>query len=188
MLIRVTSLETVWPYSVPRLRADHPNTSFGLNPTAEDLAPFGVYIVSETLPPSHDPALYLAVEKHPVNVDGQWMQSWELQDVPPAPPAPNWQMFKTVMLGDEHAKAALLAAMAHTPFAVMAIGTTALEKAIAGDLGEFQVCWQQIRSVEAIDQSKLDGVADVARAAHLPETFVDIVSWSAEGGENTAAV
>ena len=79
--LRITSTGTEWPYSRQQLLADNPNVSFRLEPTAEELAPFGVYIVEPSEPPGVDPSAYKVIEVQPALIDGRWIQQWEIKDL-----------------------------------------------------------------------------------------------------------
>jgi hypothetical protein len=79
---------TAWPYS--RLRQDFPNVSFPLSPTAEDLAPFGVFPVVETAAPEYEPSTHRIEEVYPEEVNGEWQQRWTVVELTPEEQAA-WQ-------------------------------------------------------------------------------------------------
>jgi hypothetical protein len=70
-----------WPYDLARLGVDFPNVSFPANPTAEDLAPFGVFPVMPSASLPFDPPTQRLVEADPVLEDGEWRQRWLVVDM-----------------------------------------------------------------------------------------------------------
>lgn len=68
----------VYPYSLEKLRADNPGTSFPLVMPSDRLAEFGVFSVTETPQPPFNPSTHKLVELLPVNQAGQWVQVWDL--------------------------------------------------------------------------------------------------------------
>lgn len=173
--LRLTSNDPVWPYLRQQLLADNPNVSFRLDPSPEELEPFGVYIVQPTDPPEHDPALQQPVEVHPVERDDQWFQAWELQDVPPLSLVPDWRRFKAVMLASADVNAVLAAAMPLCPLAVLAL-PSALERAVSGDCTDFRGCWAAIRQAVAVPEVVVDAVVAQAQAANLPAGFIEMLA------------
>lgn len=76
--------ETVleYPYTLTKLRADNPNTSFPREVSDELLAEYGVFPVI----PTERPASTLTqnpIEQTPEQINGQWTQVWAMVDVPP---------------------------------------------------------------------------------------------------------
>lgn len=66
----------VYPYNRRKFKEDHPHVSIPANPTADQLAEYGVYIVQETNPPADD-INYNVVEVNPQLVNGVWTQTWQ---------------------------------------------------------------------------------------------------------------
>lgn len=68
-----------YPYSVARLRRDHPNVSFPARPSNTLLAEWGVYPVTATARPARDDTKNVT-EAAPELVDGVWTQVWTVTD------------------------------------------------------------------------------------------------------------
>lgn len=66
-------------YSPAQLRRDNPGTSFPANPSDALLAEWGVFPVVQTQPPEANPLTQTVLEDTPVQVDGVWVQVWELR-------------------------------------------------------------------------------------------------------------
>lgn len=67
-----------YPYSLSQLRQDNPQTSFPAAMPDERLADWGVYPVTEMLPPTYDARVEKLVELLPQMVHGDWEQSWSV--------------------------------------------------------------------------------------------------------------
>lgn len=69
-----------YPYTLAQLYAEHPNTSFPANMTAQQLADFGVVTVVVTGKPSHDSLTQDVVELTPVYSQerSRWEQTWQV--------------------------------------------------------------------------------------------------------------
>jgi len=71
-----------YPYSLAKLKADNPGTSFPRDMTNERLAEYGVYPVTQVAAPAstltQDP-----VEQTPQLVNGVWTQVWAMVNVSP---------------------------------------------------------------------------------------------------------
>lgn len=68
-----------YPYSPEQLRRDNPGTSFPDQMPDERLADWGVYPVAPTVPPNYDPLTQTLREDTPVQINGQWVQVWEVR-------------------------------------------------------------------------------------------------------------
>ena len=69
-----------YPYSVGLLRRDNPNTSFPKQVSAEDMASFNVYPVTEVTPTVSDTQKLVKVWT-PTLVDGAWLLAHEAVDL-----------------------------------------------------------------------------------------------------------
>ena len=69
-----------YPYSVGLLRKENPNTSFPKQVSAEDMASFNVYPVTETFPTVADTQKLVKVWT-PTLVDGEWVLAHEAVDL-----------------------------------------------------------------------------------------------------------
>lgn len=68
-------------YTLTKLFADNPNTSFRSSPTMETLAEYGVFPVEPIPVPEFDDHTQRVVEGAPKKVDGRWVQTWEVIDL-----------------------------------------------------------------------------------------------------------
>jgi len=89
--IKVTETETVYPYHLHMLVADHPNTGFPSEPSAECLAEFGVYPVAATTPPTGD----VVTEAAPKLIKGAWAQQWETRSYTGEESRAKWKKERT---------------------------------------------------------------------------------------------
>jgi hypothetical protein len=165
----------VWPYSLADLRRDNLNVSFSANPTADDLAPFDVFVVEPTDPPEHDPTTHRAQEITPVEIDGQWQQAWELIELPPAPPTPDWSTFKGGLLTSAAVAQVMGAAREAGCEPAVTNLPAALEKAQSGDTAEFVACWGLVVAAGGASPDALAALSAAAQACNLPAEFVAAV-------------
>lgn len=178
MYLHLTPAGPVWPYSRQQLQRGNPNVSFPIDPSADDLEPFGVFLVEPTDPPEHDPILQRPIEVQPIERDGQWFQAWELEQLPPPPPpepVADWGTFKRAMLSHPDVNSAMVAAMPVVPLAVLALPVS-LERAVSGDPDDFRACWLAIRRAAHVPRDVLDAVAGAAQAANLPAEFLEVLA------------
>lgn len=68
-----------YPYSFEQLRRDNPGTSFPAQPTQASLAEWGVFPVVQTQIPASNPLTQTVVEDTPIQIDGVWVQVWEVR-------------------------------------------------------------------------------------------------------------
>ena len=73
---------TVYPYGVPDLKAEYPNTSFPTDPLQVSSVrdEFGVVVVQDVAKPSFNSRTQRLVAGTPVLSGDVWSQSWEVQD------------------------------------------------------------------------------------------------------------
>jgi hypothetical protein len=74
MYLRIIDETMHYPYSIPELRASHPNVSFPANLTNELLAEWGMYVVTPT-PMPNDYTKNIS-EGTPTLIDGVYYKSW----------------------------------------------------------------------------------------------------------------
>ena len=72
-----------YPYTLAKLRADHPRTSFPANITPADIAGLGVVPVTRTGRPAEQAGVVVE-EATPVRVGGEWQQLWRVRAETPA--------------------------------------------------------------------------------------------------------
>ena len=70
-----------YPFSLSELRKELPSVSFPYPPTAEDLAPFNCFIVTETKPPINGAKLTHELVSRVELIDGSWVEGWSLEAV-----------------------------------------------------------------------------------------------------------
>jgi len=166
----------VWPYSLADLRRDNPNVSFSANPTADDLAPFDVFVVEPAAQPEHDPVTHRAQEITPVEIDGVWQQVWELIEIPPAPPTPDWATFRSGLLTSADVAQAMTTARAAGAEPAATNLPMALKDAQAGQVAEFAACWGLVVAAGGASPEALAALVAAAEACNLPADFVAALS------------
>lgn len=72
-----------YPYSIGDLRRDNPQTSFPANPSKELLAEWGVLPVKPVDQPQYDLLTQTLTETAPQQIDGEWVQVWEVLGAAP---------------------------------------------------------------------------------------------------------
>lgn len=84
ILIKITDQLAIakYPYTLEELRADNPDVGFPDNLVGADLRPFGAAPVVPVVQPDFDPITQCITESDPTWVDGQWLQLWQVQDLP----------------------------------------------------------------------------------------------------------
>ena len=68
-----------YPYSIGHLRKDNPKVAFPKSPSAQVLAEWGVYPVTQVDRPQIDHTKNIS-EGDPVHVNGAWLQNWIVTD------------------------------------------------------------------------------------------------------------
>ena len=170
----------VWPYSLADLRRDNPNVSYSANPSAEDLAPFDVFVVQPTDPPTYDPTTHRAQEITPVEIEGVWQQAWELIERPPAPPTPDWATFRAGLLTSADVAQVMTAARAAGAEPAATNLPMALKDAQAGQIAEFAACWGMVAAAGGASPEALAALVAAAEACNLPAEFVAALAPSAD--------
>lgn len=69
-------------YTIGQLRRDNPQTSFPKDIPADTLAAYGAYPVKRVPAPSHNALTQLIRVVDPVQIDGEWVQQWEVISLP----------------------------------------------------------------------------------------------------------
>jgi metal-sulfur cluster biosynthetic enzyme len=85
MYLRIRTTFIEYPYSLSNLLREYGNVSFpkDLYRDLDLLSFYGVYPVVEVTKPEVDPKSQKVVEVTPVQVDGEWRQAWEVQELSP---------------------------------------------------------------------------------------------------------
>lgn len=173
------SAPAVYPYGLAQLRADNPNVSFSVNPTAEDLAPFDVFPVTPTDPPACDPRTERIEEAEPALIDGTWQQQWRIRPATPEEeaaydamnrPAPDWAGFAVGLIFDS-----LIQQWFNSlPQAVTNGLSAGLQKASDGKPDLFLRLWGHLAA--GIPAEVLAAVVALAEACNLPAGFVEAIN------------
>jgi len=173
------SAPAVYPYGLAQLRADNPNVSFSVNPTAEDLAPFDVFPVTPTDPPARDPRTERIEEAGPALIDGTWQQQWRIRPATPEEeaaydamnrPAPDWAGFAVALILNPPIQAwfnALPQAIANG----LSVGLNEVSKS---NPGMFLRLWREL--APSIPAAVSSALATLAGNHHLPPDFIRALS------------
>ena len=178
-MIRVTEAGTIWPYSLGRLRADEPSKSFSSSPSDAELAVFGVFRVQAASALAYDPATHRVVEVQPVEVDGAWLQAWELVELTDAEKdayyrqthPPRWQAFGGAVWAMAEVNQLLATALQAAPALAMAL-PVGLGQAAQGDQRTFVAAWQTARSAGLVADELVAALQSLGVAHDLPAAFV----------------
>lgn len=71
-----------YPYSISRLKKDNPQVSFPVTMDDGSLMLWGVYPVRNTYPPLFDSTTQKIIELLPIEVNGEWIQQWGIEEIP----------------------------------------------------------------------------------------------------------
>ena len=100
MYAKITNNTVVkFPYSMGDLHVEHPDTSFPETPTAETLAAFNVYEVTQTAAPAVDSKTHRQMQTVQ-QVDGVWTQVWTVQQLPEDKAAANVRGYRDSLLAE----------------------------------------------------------------------------------------
>jgi hypothetical protein len=112
--------------TIAQVRAEHPSLSFSDDPHDEELAsyatldpPLILIRPQPTAPPSWDPSTQALVEGPPELVDGQWVEVWQVVDLPPRPPAPDFAELRRGIQTENGYRAAFIQALGADPMGGM---------------------------------------------------------------------
>ena len=141
-LLRLLPTGPLWPYSVPQFRRDEPWLSISDAPHDGELASYGeldppilVRRVIPVDPPEFDPTTHYVEEVAPTEIDGVWLQTWQVQPLPPVLPQPDYRGFYDALLVSGTYSAALqqvMSAPTPGPAAALAVLISALQDALNG--------------------------------------------------------
>lgn len=181
-LIRIRPDGFQWPYSVAQLRADEPRRSISNNPHDEELAalatldpPVVVIRPIPTDPPSYDAATQELAEGPPVEVDGQWIQAWQVINLPPAPPVADWAGFASWLYAYEPIGLAMGMARASTDPLGEPVATAlpaVMQEGRAGNLRAWAEAWGQFRLASQLQPEAAAPILAKAVECHLPADFI----------------
>jgi hypothetical protein len=177
LILELQDGSTVWPYSVPMLRRDEPTKGFSDQPTAQQLAQFGVYRVQPTDAPVPDPATERVEQIHPVKTDGVWVQAWHLVPLTQAEQdaiwraqnPPEWIAFANAL------PAGVRALLRNARLADEVLGAmleAGLGKAADGDSRVFIGAWQTCAAAGLVSSELAAELIALAEQYHLPAEFI----------------
>lgn len=178
-LVRVIDGQTIWPYSLSRLRFDEPSRSFSNNPSDRELAHYGCFRVRPTQSPSPDPAQEKVIEVMPIEADGAWVQQWQLVELSEAEKLayyqathpPRWLEFGAAVTAMAEINMLLGQALQAAPALAMAL-PVGLGKAADGDARVFLGAWQSARGAGLVNAELVSGLQMLATQYDLPADFV----------------
>ena len=178
-LVRIVDGVVKWPYSLGQLRLDEPAQSFSWAPSDAELAHYGVYRVEPSDPPVADPAVEKVVQATPIEIDGKWVQQWELALLTPEEQAayhaathpPRWLEFGQVVQAEPRINALLGKALVDAPALAMAL-SVGLGKAADGDSRIFLAAWHSALGLNLINNELIALMQGAAQAHELPVEFI----------------
>lgn len=87
-------------------------------------------------------------------------------------PPPDWSTFKTTLLADPAANAALAAALPQAPGAVLALPAALMAMAEGGNPEDFYAAWGALRAASLIPEPLQTAISALAHACNLPPEVV----------------
>lgn len=102
---------------------------------------------------------------------GWWPASSIYRHDPNLPP-PDWSTFKTTLLADPAANAALAAALPQAPGAVLALPAALMAMAEGGNPADFYAAWGALRAASLIPEPLQTAISALAHACNLPPEVV----------------
>jgi len=164
-----------YPDSMSALRKAHPNVSFPVQPTDEDLAAFNRYRAARTSQPAHDARTERVDEADPVLTADGWQQQWAIRpateqeiaeyDAAHAPP-PRWGEFSMALVQTPEVSTFLAA----LPLAVSQALSIALSDIARGGSPEM---FCQLLEMYRMPEDLTAKVRELATAHDLPQSFVE---------------
>lgn len=164
---------------MPRLLYDTLTSTLQPYPRADDEPVIGLdprYLTLAVIQhpePEHDPTTHRLNPTEAIDLEALAVtRDWQLVEMPPPAPAPDWATFRGMLLISE----AVAAVMATARAAGCEPGVTALpvalERAQAGDVAEFAACWTLVGTAGQATAEMIAGIAAIAQACHLPAEFI----------------
>ena len=185
-LLNLTTSE--YPASLYQVRQENPNVSFPVNPTDEDLAPFGYANVTLTSQPTdYDPRTQRVEEAEPeTDVDGIYHQQWTIRDateqeiaewdiITNPPSQPDWVAFKLLSLSSSEFKEIMTQAIISDPVNALGIQTELNEVIRGADSRPLCAALSSVFNSVEPEPAILHSFAAAARMMHLPDEFVDML-------------
>jgi len=139
-------------------------------------------IVKETRP--DDVEGFTVQQRWTVDLDVlEWRHGWELIELPPLVPQPDWGSFKRSLLAHPEINLLLGGGITAAPAAALSLPATLLNAAGGGDVTDFRSAWLSLRRLGLVSADLLQEVRALAIASNLPEVFVEALG----GGVRPAA-
>jgi hypothetical protein len=103
---------------------------------------------------------------------GEWRWGWELVEIVPPEPEPDWGTFKREVMAHPQVNLALGGGLGQVPAAAIALPATVIASAAGGGVDDFRAAWLALRSAGLVSAELLAEVRELATACRLPEPFV----------------
>jgi hypothetical protein len=184
-------VDSYWPCSRVDLEQANPLTTFPPDlADAQPLDEFGFILPEPTPVPHYDPLTHRAVEVRPIEgQDGVWRQAWEVEALPPPPPAPDWDGFEQLVQQQALIGQAMAAARENQDAAMDAAGVPqgepsasalpiALVDARNGDLRRLRACWPAVAVRGGVTEEQAVGLAMAAKALNMPTELAVLLADS----------
>ena len=138
-------------------------------------------IVKEDRPDA--PEGFTVQQRRTVDLDAlEWRHGWELIELPPPVPQPDWGSFKRSLLAHPEINLLLGGGITAAPAAALSLPATLLNAA-GGDVADFRSAWLTLRRLGLVSAELLQEVRALAISSNLPEVFVEALG----GGVRPAA-
>ena len=130
-------------------------------------------VLTQADQPAYDPATQRLDPTEAIDLAARTVtRGWQLIDLPPPAPTPDWATFRGSLLISPGVAATMAAArVAGCEPGVTAL-PVALEKAQQGNIGDFAACWGLVAQYGAAPPELIAELVATAESCHLPEGFV----------------
>ena len=123
--------------------------------------------------PAYDPATEQIAPTEAIDLDALTVtRGWELIELPPPAPTPDWATFRGGLLISPEVAALMGAARESGCEPAVTALPVALEKAQQGNLGDFAACWALVARDGQASAELIAELVAGATACHLPAEFV----------------
>lgn len=126
--------------------------------------------------PEHNPATHRLEPTEVIDLEALTVtRGWQVVELPPQPPQPDWTTFKATALSSSSLNGILIDAYQTVPVAAGALAP-ALLKAEASGAEDFQAAWAAILAAVTVPASTIEAFQDVATSCNLPAEFVEALA------------
>ena len=146
---------------------------------------YALLVVREPVP-NYDPATQRAEPTWTVHqAELEYRLTWQVIDLPPVPPAPQWAEFKALMLADASVRAVITSALSVDATAATSLPATLLRASDGGADGvaEFAATWAALRTQGLVAVELQQQMLALAAACHLPAQFIAALSGQPPAAE-----